>query len=443
MTPHLLSFVGTGNYEACRYRLGETSSEPVRYIQLALIELLEAFKEQGAKVSVFLTQQAREKHWEGQQDTPGERALYPSLKEKFQHISIQPISIPEGKSPQELWEIFRIMYDQIQEGDTLYVDITHSYRSLPMFGISLLSYARILKQFSLGGIYYGAIEALGALDTVKKLPPEERLAPVFDLTSVYTLMEWSTAVHLFLRTGIADELADCVSTYLKPVLSDQAKRNLEAIGEKKLAEKLNDFSMNLLTNRGEEIRKGELFFLIKRVFADLEGKNLNLKPLEPLLSLIGETIAPFRQRDIRNNYQAVEWCIKHGWIQQGITQLQETIITHMLELLKENQHDLPEKEKVAKRELVSSVFFSKNNPAAEGVYQDCLKKNPHLAKRIHDHRFCNVAALPFNKLRDPRNDINHGGFVENTTANRFKHQLESVLDELKQRYREEFKEDLY
>ncbi|MCX7786406.1 MAG: TM1812 family CRISPR-associated protein [Spirochaetes bacterium] len=436
MGAHFISFLGTGNYEFCRYTFQENISNPSRYVQHALLEILPPLRNDQTRVSLFLTQQAWEKHWKG-------NGLSQALSGDFPNVYVNPIRIPEGRSPNELWEIFQILYDQILEGDTIYVDITHSYRSVPMFGISLLSYARTLKQITLGGIYYGAIEALGPLETVKKIPPEERIAPIFDLTSVYSLLEWSTAVHLFLRTGRAEELSDLVRTGLKPILSDPETRRTHDVEAQKLADKLKLISLDFLTNRGEEIRKGEVLNQIHRVFSDLQGKELSLKPMEPLLSRIGEKIGGFRLSDIRNNYRAVEWCIQHGWIQQGITQLQETIITHMLELLNENQKDIPEKEKVAKRDLVSSVFHAKHNPAAQHIYQDCLKKNPHLAKRIMDHPFCEVAALPFNKLRDHRNDINHGGFVEKNIATRFQAQLDEVFKELKLLYKNKFKEDLY
>ncbi len=115
----------------------------------------------------------------------------------------------------------------------------------------------------------------------------------------------------------------------------------------------------------------------------------------------------------------------------------------MLELLQEIPKDCSEKEKISKREIVSSVFHAKNNPAAQQIYEDCLKKNPHLAKRVLDHPFCEVAALPFNKLRDYRNDINHGGFVEKNTAPKFQSRLHEAFEELKKRYKDTFREDLY
>lgn len=430
MRNHFLSFLGTGDYEPCRYRLQAQTSSVVTYAQIALLELIPPLQEQDARVSIFLTEHARDKH---------SSRLLTQLKEDFPALSIQTILIPEGKTPEELWNIFSIIFEQITEGETIFLDITHSFRSLPLFSLSLLNYSRVIKDIRLGGIYYGAFEALGPRPTVQGMPPENRIAPVFDLRDVYTLMEWSSSVHLFLTSGRAEELAELVRSNLKPILSDPGKRNLEAIGEQKLADMLPSISFDLLTNRGEEIFKGESFYKLHKTFQDLQGRSLNLKPLEPLLAKVSDRLHGFQREDLRNGYRGVSWCIRHGWIQQGITQLQETVLTHLLWLLEENYKDRK------KREIVSTVLGAKDSPtgSADQGYQDCLKRDPHLTKRVFDHPFCKVAAPSYNQLRDLRNDINHGGFTEETSAARFHTKLTEAFESLQNRYRGEFKEELF
>ncbi|MFQ3620262.1 MAG: TIGR02221 family CRISPR-associated protein [Spirochaetales bacterium] len=438
MTHHLLSFLGTGNYEPCKYQFKGKSSSVVTYIQLAFLELLEELHSDKAKVSIFLTKKAREKHWESLPNySYSHYGLAQYIQKQYPTLCIEAVDIPEGGSPEELWQIFSTIFECIQESETLYADITHSFRSLPMFGLVLLNYARMLKNIRVGGIYYGAFEALGSPAQINAVPPEQRIAPVFDLTSVYSLMEWNTAVNLFLQAGRAEELAQIVRTQLKPILSDPGKRNLEAIGEQKLADMLKIVSMDLLTNRGQDLRKGETFFRLQKTFSDLQGKTLTLKPLEPLLKEVEKKFSRFQMNSIKNGYRGVEWCIQHGWIQQGITQLQETIITHMLELLKEKSNDRE------KRQMVSTLFDAKGNPLGNGKYQHCLEKDPSFTRRVFEHSFCKVAFKPYNQLRDPRNDINHGGYVEQTSAQRFEQNLKEAFEELKNRYREEYGEDLY
>jgi CRISPR-associated Csx2 family protein len=440
MPNHLLSFLGTGNYLPCRYQhAGETSSV-VNYIQLALLELLKDLQRSDTRVSIFLTREAREKHWEPDACSPSSSPrLGYLLKEKFPFINVQAVLIPEGKNTEELWQIFKIVFDHLKEGETLYLDVTHSFRSLPIFGLALLNYSRIVKNVQIGGIFYGAFEVMGPAKEVERIAPENRIAPVFDLGNVYTLMEWSTAVHVFLFTGRAEELAELVRGNLKPILSDPGKINLEAKGEQKLADMLRIVSLDLLTNRGAAIQKGETFLKLQRTFQDLQGKSLNFKPLEPLLYKVQEKIHGFREEDLRNGYRGVQWCIQHGWVQQGITQLQETIITHQLKFLSENPADRE------KREIVSIVFGAKGSPlgTADRGYQEGLKRNQHLTKTIFDHKFCEVASPPYNQLRDLRNSINHGGFTEQTSAIRFKTNLEESFTLLKNRYKETYGEELF
>jgi CRISPR-associated DxTHG motif protein len=42
------------------------------------------------------------------------------------------VDIPEGRSEQELWEIFDRVASAVDEGDTILLDITHAFRSIPM-----------------------------------------------------------------------------------------------------------------------------------------------------------------------------------------------------------------------------------------------------------------------------------------------------------------------
>src|SRR5690606_7835290 len=81
-----------------------------------------------------------------------------SKKKGFQ---VENIGIPEGHNEEELWEIFKTILDQLEEGDEIILDITHSFRYLPMLTFIIINYARIVKKCSLKAVYYGAFEVLG------------------------------------------------------------------------------------------------------------------------------------------------------------------------------------------------------------------------------------------------------------------------------------------
>lgn len=88
----------------------------------------------------------------------------------------------------------------VQSGDTIYLDITHGFRSLPIFGVSVVSYLlqSTQKSVKLGGVYYGMLEVIR----------EFNYAPVVDLTETFNLLNWSRAASDFSQYGDTTLLSD-------------------------------------------------------------------------------------------------------------------------------------------------------------------------------------------------------------------------------------------
>ncbi|MGB3509044.1 MAG: TIGR02221 family CRISPR-associated protein [Microcoleaceae cyanobacterium] len=94
------------------------------------------------------------------------------------------ISIEYGLNETELWHNFdRIIkiIDFLEDGDEIYIDITHSFRSLSIFMFLVMTFLNDLsseKNIQIKGVYYGM------LDVVREIgyAPVVNLQPVFDLT---------------------------------------------------------------------------------------------------------------------------------------------------------------------------------------------------------------------------------------------------------------------
>lgn len=91
----------------------------------------------------------------------------------------------------------------MEEGDEVYFDITHGFRSLPMLGMVLMNYAKALKGIKVKAITYGAFDALGSRFNIEeRIPdPEQRIVPLLDLTGFHELQEWSIAADNFVKSG--------------------------------------------------------------------------------------------------------------------------------------------------------------------------------------------------------------------------------------------------
>jgi CRISPR-associated DxTHG motif protein len=66
------------------------------------------------------------------------------LQDKLGH-RVEWVDIPEGRSEQELWEIFDRVASAVDEGDTILLDITHAFRSIPMIVFAVAAYLRRTK----------------------------------------------------------------------------------------------------------------------------------------------------------------------------------------------------------------------------------------------------------------------------------------------------------
>jgi len=123
-----ISFLGTNNYTPCVYSYGSSRSSAVEFVQSALTEMFCTNWTKEDKVLVFITKEAEEKNWV-------------KLQQEW-HVDTsitKGVFIPSGKNEEEIWQIFQIIYDCLEKSDELYVDITHSFRSIPLLASSLQS----------------------------------------------------------------------------------------------------------------------------------------------------------------------------------------------------------------------------------------------------------------------------------------------------------------
>lgn len=164
--------MGTGKYEQTSYVLDGRSWE-TEYSPIAVGHLV---YDTCAPVTVLtlLTTGAEVKH--------GDRFSELVAEAGWDYC---PIKIPDGRSEAELWEIFQALGDSLREGDEVVLDPTHGFRSLPIILLSALQYYRIQKNLKLVKVYYGAYQ------------PNEPEAPVFDLTPIIALADWTYGIKIF------------------------------------------------------------------------------------------------------------------------------------------------------------------------------------------------------------------------------------------------------
>lgn len=390
MAKVLISVLGTGQYKDCVYHYCNVKHKS-KFIQESLVHILCEDWTNKDKFVIALTEGARSRHWEAQD----------GLRNRFQNmgIRVEEVPIPDGKNEQELWEIFSSIYNSIDEGDEIVLDITHSFRTIPMFLIIILNYAKVLKNIKVAGIYYGAYEA-------KTIVNDEDYAPIFDLMPYNNLLQWTKGIDTFLNVGSAKQLAE----FSKEINSESIKKKDKTyLNVNKAVQALDAFTHNINTCRGSILSSKEYRRSISASYENLckcidnisNEKNDAIAPLVPLFDKVMERTNDFRENNLLSTGIAtIKWSIENNLTQQGYTVLEETLKTYICVKygLVENNKD--HREYIAKAALMVYGKEEKDWKIKE-AYREEVRG---LVKRL-DRDIVSLST----QVTDKRNDINHYG----------------------------------
>ncbi len=397
-----LSFLGTGKYKPCKYFIDENEYIETRFVQEAILRLYCKNWKQEDIGFVFLTESAKSTNWIDNKPFMGLEKLINEINLPF---TVFPVDIPTGSEKgysveqiqNEIWMIFETVFKRIEPNDQIYLDITHAFRFIPMLGLLLLNYAKFLRKVTVGKILYGAFEVIGSPSEIDMLPMSERNAPIVDLTNFSELQDWTSGADEFINFGSAQRLKQLLSRHNE--IDSNFSTSLET------------FTSIIKSSRGINIIEGKESDLINRLSLKIQEET-PLKPVIPIIDEIKSSLSQYKLNDISNGLYAVEFCINHKLIQQGITILTEHIITYTLFL---NKLDWSIQ---LNREICSRCLSVKNKTSYRYMFDNLTDeqiKNYMLENEIvntifgwETHR--KMSEVYSSLAIGSRHDINHGGF---------------------------------
>ena len=140
-----------------------------------------------------------------------------------------------------------------------------------------------------------------------------------------------------------------------------------------------------------------------------------------ILKKVINKISDFDSNTVLNFIPAVKWCIDHEMVPQGITMLQEGIISFIIDRHGFNYSD---------RELRTAIssYFSKGEKNDFEEANIHIKYKQELETIFSDSLVKEISPI-FLAITPTRNDINHGGTNESSSNS-----TEKLFNKLKQRY---------
>lgn len=417
-----LSILGAAFYEKCSYQKDDFKSSEALFVQKSLLEYLchkEGWGNADDEVLVFLTDLARKNNW----NNDIKSRLYPKLQKEVPYVGLEKflqdmalsyraVSIPDGKDNEQMWEIFEVIYGQLQEGDELYLDITNSFRYLPMLLVILVNYAKMLKHVSVKAIYYGNYEARNK---------DLNVAPIMDLLPLSVLQDWTAAASDYLNYGQVQKLFNLTESSVIPILRDPSTRTKDVELLRKFVTRLKDLVEERSTCRGMAIIKSENLKKLEESASDIQ--KVAIVQLKPIFEKIKESLKDFDAKEnVLNCIKAARWCFDNKLYQQATTLLLEGLVTFLcchfgLDYMDKDQ-----------RGVITSCIHLKTRKKEQDDYEgsrDNVSAETRNRVLADDVIWSNKEFVhTLQQIIEMRNDYNHAGF--NKDAKDSKHIIQKI-----------------
>ena len=305
-----------------------------------------------------------------------------------------------GMNELEIFENFNLiiqLQNELKDGDEVYLDITHSFRSNAFWMFLVMNYLTDVedKKITVKAITYGMLEA-----------QKEGVAPVVDLNAFYKILQWIKGANNFKNYG---------NSYL-------IEQNIE---NEKLSKKLRNFSDALNMNYIASLRQS---------INSLKKLEEDIKSLEgPAKLIIPKVIKDFMDRfateekDYLFQAELAKWHFEQKRYAMAYININESIIGFIMDAL-----DLPlltgdkkkDENKLAKDWLNMIISRHETNKIYPNFKVDKDNQELHEYIKIFEHS------------RRVRNEIAHSIGGKDSAVNdinSLKNYCEKIIDLLKNR----------
>ncbi len=230
------------------------------------------------------------------------------------------IIVPYGKNSEEFWEIFEVFLSLDMKDKEIHFDITHGFRSIPLFVSTLLNFFTKVKGARIGGVYYGIFEAKN----------DDGSTPVVNMLPFLEMNRFIEAFYIFKKYADGTEIASIIEEKLKDIPVEQKK---EFSKLKSLAKELRFYSKSVgfsaLRFYQSSLEK------IEGIITEVEKVPSSLKATGFLMDDMEKEAGRFKGIKTlwRKDLLTAQLFFERKRYAQSLTILRETALTYILEIL--------------------------------------------------------------------------------------------------------------
>lgn len=294
----IIAFLGDEDYKSTAYTYEGKCAETTAYLVKALAH---QFYPEYA-IRLLCTSEAQSRHVAALR-----RELGAEAAARLRIVPVQKIA-----TENDLWDVFEVIQRQVDEGDNIVFDITHSFRALPFLAFLAIAYLRVIRKFTIEAVIYAPYA-------------KHESSEVYNIREFVDLLDWIVATELFTQTGYASRLAK--------LLEDSAGWSGKADPQE-----LDRVTAALRLARPDEARYAA--FMLTQSLAEIEADTLP-SALRPFGTLLGRIKAQFNQiapsvpdpndllQELEQELAFIKWNVEHGQLLTAVTVAREWLVSLM------------------------------------------------------------------------------------------------------------------
>ncbi len=411
----LLGNLGVLDYNNVIYEYNGIKIED-KFASLAVLKLIRELNKKNSRVYplpdslvVFTTSKACELNykdcWKKDRITDEkffhvglENTLNEYIKANELDLDFSNKEIKSQESAKDIFDNFITFIENLEEGDKVYIDITNSFRSVPIILLSAIERAKTVHNIDVLGIFYGTFNNI-----------KNQNEHIIDLSNFQKFNEWSYQIRQFIKTGY-------FSTYTSPKIIESSQLNRD------IQWHLSSFSNSIY--QPNRLSALEHALEIKALIAKINMEHIQTPNQFQSLTIVLENyFKDFAFINEPNNYiyniaLISKMCFEFNLIQSGLTFLYENLKALLIQ----------EKDQFIKNGhyyVIQNKFY-KSKKKEKNFYNSHPDNSPLI------NNICNKEE--YNKIKTTRNNSNHASLDNKINTKNLKSFLELINNKILEKY---------